>query len=312
MNPLVLDLVTVAVAFVVCAAAYPFVIRGFRRLKMEQVIQAELPQEHHLKAGTPTGGGILFVVVGVVGGLLSLRMHSGAVPAVAGLLLFGLLGLWDDLTKLRVGSRGIPARLKFPIQVALAIPLAWLAHAPQHGIPAGWSWTYWPLAVLVIAGFANAVNLSDGIDGLAGGLAVIALASCVLLLPGAAPGEKAVAMSLVGGLLAFLVYNRHPARVFMGDTGSLGTGAALAAMALQQGWGLLLLVLGSVFAAEALSVMIQVSYFKATGGRRIFKNTPIHLTFQQEGWSENRIALTFWGAGVVAALASGWIAHVVP
>ena len=308
----ILDLVTVAAAFALCAVAYPFVIRGLRRVKMEQVIQAELPREHHLKAGTPTGGGFLFVVVGLAGGLLSLRMHPGALPAVAGLLLFGLLGLWDDLTKLRVGARGIRARLKFPIQVVLSIPLAWLAHAPQHGIPAEWSWLYWPLAVLLITGFTNAVNLTDGIDGLAGGLGVIALASCALLLPGAAAGEKAVAMSLVGGLLAFLLYNRHPARVFMGDTGSLGVGAALAAMALQQGWGLLLLVLGSVFAAEALSVMIQVSYFKATGGRRIFKNTPIHLTFQQEGWSENRIALTFWGAGVVAALASGWIALVVP
>jgi phospho-N-acetylmuramoyl-pentapeptide-transferase len=97
----------------------------------------------------------------------------------------------------------------------------------------------------------------------------------------------------------------------MGDTGSLGVGAALAAMALQQGWGLLLPLLGLVFLVEALSVMIQVSYFKATGGRRMFPNTPIHLTFQQAGWSENRIALTFWGVGVVAALASGWIAHPV-
>jgi phospho-N-acetylmuramoyl-pentapeptide-transferase len=308
----ILDLVTLVVAFAVCVAVYPFVIGGLRRLKMGQVIQAELPREHHRKAGTPTGGGILLVAVGVVGGLLSVRMHAGALPGVAGLLLFGLLGLWDDLTKLRVGSRGIPARLKLPIQLVLAIPVAWLAHAPQHGIPADWSWAYWPLAVLVITGFANAVNLTDGIDGLAAGVAAIALASCALLLPGAAAGEKAVAMTLTGGLLAFLLYNRHPARVFMGDTGSLGVGAALAAMALQQGWGLLLLVLGLVFVAEALSVMIQVSYFKATGGRRIFKNTPIHLTFQQEGWSENRIALTFWGAGAVAALASGWIAHVVP
>src|SRR5437879_1318614 len=178
-----LDLVTAAVAFAVCAVAYPFVVRGLRSLRIGQVIQAELPAEHHRKAGTPTGGGILFVVVGIAGGLLSLRTHSGALPAVAGLLLFGLLGLWDDLTKLRVGSRGIPARLKFPIQVVLAIPVAWLAQAPQHGIPAGWSWLYWPLALLVITGFANAVNLTDGIDGLAGGVSVIALVSCVLLLP---------------------------------------------------------------------------------------------------------------------------------
>ena len=149
--PVVLDLVTVAAAFAVCAAAYPFVIRGLRRGRMEQVIQAELPAEHHRKAGTPTGGGMLFVAVGVVGGLLSLRMHAGAVPGVAGLILFGLLGLWDDLTKLRVGSRGIPARLKLPIQLVLAVPVAWLAHAPQHGIPDAWAWAY----VCGSSGFAD-------------------------------------------------------------------------------------------------------------------------------------------------------------
>ena len=196
------------------------------------------------------------------------------------------------------------------MQLVLAVPVAWLAHAPQHGIPSEWAWVYWPLAILLITGFANAANLTDGIDGLASGTSVIALVALTLVLPGAEAGEKAVAMTLTGALLAFLLYNRHPARVFMGDTGSLGVGAALAAMALQQGWGLLLLPLGLVFVAEAGSVMMQVSYFKATGGRRMFPNTPIHLTFQQEGWSENRIALTFWGVGVVAALASGWIAHV--
>jgi phospho-N-acetylmuramoyl-pentapeptide-transferase len=306
------DLLTAAVSFLVCLAAYPFLIRAFRRLKVGQVIQAELSAEHQRKAGTPTGGGILFVSVGIIGGLLSLRVHAGALPAVAALVLFGLLGLTDDLTKLRVGSLGIPARLKFPLQVLLAIPVAWLAQAPQHGIPAEWAWAYWPLAILLVTGFANAVNLTDGLDGLASGVALVALVGCALLLPGASAGEKAVAMTLVGGLAAFLVYNRYPARVFMGDTGSLGIGAALAAMALQQGWGLLLLLLGLVFEIEALSVMIQVTFFKATGGRRVFKMTPIHLTFQLAGWSENRIALTFSSVGAAAALASGWIARLVP
>ena len=309
---MVFDLLTAAAAFVVCLAAYPFLIRGFRRLKMGQVIQAELSEEHQRKAGTPTGGGILFVALAILGGLLSLRMHPGALPAVAALLLFGLLGLMDDLTKLRVGSLGIPARVKLPLQVLLAVPLAFLAQAPQHGIPGAWSWAYWPLAILVLTGFPNAVNFTDGLDGLAGGTALIAVAACALLLPGAPAGAKAVAMTLVGGLVAFLVYNRHPARIFMGDAGSLGLGAALAVMALQQGWGLLLLLLGLVFEIEVLSVIIQVSYFKLTGGKRVFKMTPIHFTFQLEGWSENRIALTFWCAGAVVALASGWIAHTVP
>jgi phospho-N-acetylmuramoyl-pentapeptide-transferase len=189
--------------------------------------------------------------------------------------------------------------------------VAVLAYHQQHWIPVQLDWLYWPLAIAAIVGAANAVNLNDGLDGLAAGLAAIALTACVLMLPGSVPGERAVSLTLVGGLFAFLVFNWHPARAFMGDTGSLGLGAALAAMALQQGWVLLLLLLGLVFVLETTSVIIQVGFFKATGGRRIFKMTPIHLTFQLQGWSENRIALTFWGAGLVAALASGWIAHLV-
>jgi phospho-N-acetylmuramoyl-pentapeptide-transferase len=252
---------------------------------------------------------MLFVGLAIVAGLLSLVSHGGAGPALLALLLFGGLGLTDDLSKLQRGSLGIPARLKFPLQLLLAIPVAALAQAPQHLLPAQAAWLYWPLAILAVVGAANAVNLTDGLDGLAGGLGVIALLGVTQLLPGAAAGEKAVAMALVGGLLAFLAYNRHPARLFMGDTGALGLGAALAAMAIQQGWVILLVLLALVFVVETLSVMIQVAFFKATGGRRVFKMTPIHLTFQLEGWSENRIALTFWSAGAAAALASGWIAR---
>lgn len=291
-------------------ATFPLLIRWFRRAGMRQVIQEELPEEHHAKAGTPTGGGILFVGLAAVGGLLSLRMHSGALPGVAALVLFGTLGLLDDLRKLRAGAIGIPARFKFPLQLLLAVPVAALANAPQHGIPPAWNWLYWPLAIVAIAGAANAVNLSDGIDGLAGGLATIALVALALLVPGASAGARAVAMTLVGGLVAFLVYNRYPARVFMGDTGALGLGAAMAAIALQQQWVLVLVPVGLVFVVETLSVMIQVGYFKATHGRRVFPNTPIHLTFQKWGWSENRIALAFCSAGVVAALASGWIVRL--
>jgi phospho-N-acetylmuramoyl-pentapeptide-transferase len=118
-------------------------------------------------------------------------------------------------------------------------------------------------------------------------------------------------MVLCGGLAAFLAYNRHPARIFMGDTGSLALGAALAALALQQGLVLLLPLLGLVFVLETLSVIIQVGYFKASGGRRVFKMTPIHYTFHLEGWSENRIALSFWGVGLAAALASAWVGRTL-
>jgi phospho-N-acetylmuramoyl-pentapeptide-transferase len=312
---LIWDLGTFAVAFLSAFILYPPLIRALRRWKAGQVIQAELPDTHQQKAGTPTGGGMLFVAVGIAGGLLAtLAGHAGAVPALAGLWVGGLIGFGDDLSKLRVGSLGIPARLKFPIQVLFAIPLAWIV-LQQNGwhqafLPST-PWILWPIAVIAIVGTANAVNITDGMDGLAGGLSVIAIAVVALLLPGATAGEKAIAMSLCGALVAFLVFNRYPARVFMGDTGSLAIGFALAVMAIQQGFVVLLPLIGLVFVLETLSVIIQVAYFKASGGRRVFKMTPIHYTFHHEGWSENRIALSFWGAGLVSALAAAGIARLV-
>jgi len=297
MNPAVLfDVGTFVIAFVIALGLYPFAIRSMRRARSGQVIQEELPETHQVKAGTPTGGGILFIAIALLGGLLAmLAGHPGATPAVAGLLSGGFIGLLDDVSKLRRGSIGIPARLKFPIQLVLAIPVAWIALGTQS--------LWWlPVAVLAVVGTANAVNITDGMDGLAAGLSIIAVGATVLFLPGAPAGEKAVGMALCGALAAFLIFNRYPARVFMGDTGALAIGFALAAMAIQQGWILLLPIVGLVFVLETLSVIIQVAYFKATGGRRIFTMTPIHYTFHHEGWSENRIALTFWGAGVVSAL----------
>lgn len=309
---MILDLAILAVAFIGALAVYPALIDSLQRLRVGQVIQAELSGEHQRKAGTPTGGGVLFVGLGIAAGLLAVRNHPGAVAPTVALILYGGLGLVDDVAKLRLGSIGIPGRVKFPLQVLFAIPVVLLATVQQHPIRFDMihHWWYWPLAVTAVVGAANAVNLTDGLDGLAGGSAAIAILGTTFLLPGVPSfGERAVAMALTGGVLAFVVYNRHPARVFMGDTGALGLGAALSAMAIQQGWVLLLLVLGLVFALETASVIIQVGYFKATGGRRLFKMTPIHFTFQLEGWSEKRIALAFWCAGAVAAVASGWIAH---
>ena len=303
---MIFDLVTFVVSFAIALALYPVTIRGLQRLRSGQVIQEELPESHQKKAGTPTGGGNLFVLLGIVGGALAmLAGHRGALPAMVGLGFGGLIGLIDDQSKLRFGTRGIPARLKFPIQLVLAIPVAWIALEGQS--------LWWlPIAVIAVVGTANAVNITDGMDGLAAGLSIIAIATTVLLLPHAPAGEKAVGMTLCGALAGFLVFNRHPARVFMGDTGALAIGFALAAMAIQQGYVLLLLIVGLVFVLETLSVIIQVAYFKATGGRRVFPMTPIHYTFHHEGWSENRIALTFWGAGAVSALIAVALVKLIP
>jgi phospho-N-acetylmuramoyl-pentapeptide-transferase len=310
----VFSAITFVVALVLSVILYPLLIRALRRWKSGQVIQAELPDSHQKKAGTPTGGGILFVALGIVAGVLAtIAGHAGALPAVAGLIAGGLIGFADDRNKLQVGTRGIPARLKFPIQILLAVPVAWLATVQgashQLFLPVT-PWVVFPLAVVAIVGTANAVNLTDGMDALAGGLSAIALAAMVLLLPGAPAGEKAVAMTLCGALVGFLIFNRNPARVFMGDTGSLAIGFALAAMAVQQGVIVLLPLVGLVFVLETLSVIIQVAYFKASGGRRVFKMTPIHYTFHHQGWSENRIALSFWGVGLVSALAAAGVARL--
>jgi phospho-N-acetylmuramoyl-pentapeptide-transferase len=311
----VFSAITFVIALVISLILYPPVIKALRRMKAGQVIQAELPESHQRKAGTPTGGGILFVALGLIAGVLAtIAGHAGALPATAGLLAGALIGFADDRSKLQVGTRGIPARLKLPIQFLLALPLAALAltQGGSHQVLLPDSpWILFPLAVVAIVGTANAVNITDGMDGLAGGLSVIALASLVLLLPGAAAGEKAVAMTLCGALVGFLVFNRYPARVFMGDTGSLAIGYALAMMAVQQGMLVLLPLVGLVFVLETLSVIIQVAYFKASGGRRVFKMTPIHYTFHHEGWSENRIALSFWGAGLLSALAAAGVARLI-
>jgi phospho-N-acetylmuramoyl-pentapeptide-transferase len=312
---ILLDVLIFAASFLIALILYPIAIDTLRRMKSGQVIQAELPASHQKKAGTPTGGGILFVALGIAGGLVAaVNGHAGVLPAVAGLVAGGLIGFADDQSKLRMGSRGIPARLKLPVQILLAIPVAAVAlsqgGAHQFLLPST-PWLMYPLAVVAIVATANSVNITDGIDGLAGGLSAIAFAGMTLLLPRAPAGEKAVAMTLAGALLAFLVYNRHPARVFMGDTGSLAVGYALAAMAIQQGLLILLPLLALVFVLETLSVIIQVAYFKVSGGRRVFKMTPIHYTFHHEGWSENRIALSFWGAGLVSALAAAGVARLI-
>ena len=309
---MIFNALTFAISFAIALVLYPPFIRTLRQMKAGQVIQAELPESHQKKAGTPSGGGILFVSLGVAGGgLAAVAGHHGALPAMAGLAAGGLIGLVDDQSKLRYGSRGVPARLKFPIQIALAVPVAFEAVNGSHQLllPSSW-WLLVPLAVIAMVGTANAVNITDGMDGLAGGLALIAIAVTALLLPRAQAGEKAVAMTLCGALVAFLIFNRYPARVFMGDTGSLAIGYALAAIAIQQGMLILLPLIGLVFVFETLSVIIQVAYFKATGGRRIFTMTPIPYTFHHKGWSENRIALTFWGAGLLSALAAAGVARL--
>ncbi|MBV8345606.1 MAG: phospho-N-acetylmuramoyl-pentapeptide-transferase, partial [Candidatus Eremiobacteraeota bacterium] len=261
------------------------------RLRVLQHAYDDAPQTHRRKTGTPTMGGIVFVLALVA----ALGAARGALLAelVALVVLCAGVGAIDDVIKVRGGAnRGLPARTKL-LATALVATLFLRAidgemlltrdvlfHAGSFSISAP-HWLWFLLGVLAVTGTVHAVNLTDGLDGLAAGTMIPPLA--VFALVGAAAGVPAVAIAAsvgVGACAAFLIYNRHPAQLFMGDTGSLALGALLSGVAILSGEMLLLLVVGAVFVAEALSVILQVSYFKASGGKRIFRMSPLHHHFE--------------------------------
>ena len=299
-------LLALGVALAITLVAFPYVIRWLRTVGAGQVVRGEGPSSHLVKAGTPTAGGVLLITAAVVAWAVAGRSVNDW-PVVISLVGGGGLGLLDDWSKLHRGTRGMPARLKFPLQLALALALMVCIRLTEPAVMRqqtpllnlGWWW--WPVGVLALTGCANAVNLTDGSDGLVAGLMILALLP-VALLWWYRPGSL-IAAALIGACAGYLYFNRYPARVLMGDTGSLALGYALATVVLQDRAVLLLPLLGLVFVLETLSVMMQVASFKLWG-RRVFRMTPIHHTFHLAGWTENRLALSFWAVGVVGALAT--------
>ena len=288
--------------FAAAAIAVPLLIVWQRRARLGQQIYEDGPKAHAAKQGTPTMGGVAFLAAAVLAVAIFRDAHDERLLVlVAGA---GIIGALDDLLIL-VNRRalGLKARWKFGLLAAIA--LAYLALFPNAGGPQlaaqAWfggivmlpSWLWWLLAVCAVVGSANAVNLTDGLDGLAAGTAIAPL--FVLSLAAFSP----LSIAVLGACVAFLWFNKHPAQVFMGDAGSLLLGAVLAGDAIQSGWLLLLPLLGLVYVAEALSVMLQVASFKMTR-RRIFKMSPLHHHFELSGWSERRVTSTFVFASVLA------------
>ena len=303
--------------FVIAAAAGALLLLFLGRLDVRQHAYEDAPQTHQQKTGTPTMGGLVFVVV-LVAALCVVRI-SLFTELVVLVVLCAAIGATDDLLTIRGGpKRGLPARTKF-----LATTLA--AAIFMRAIDAGWGslprdvlfhagtfflvvpHSLWlVLGILAITGTVHSVNLTDGLDGLAAGtmippLAVLAFVASAMALPAASIAAAAGA----GACGAFLIFNRHPARLFMGDTGSLALGALLAGVAILTGEMLLLVVIGGVFVAEALSVILQVSYFKATRGRRILRMSPLHHHFELNGWPETKVTMRFWLASLLCSLV-GW------
>lgn len=287
-------------------------IAWLRARRIGKQIRVDGPPGHEVKRGTPTMGGILFLVpVLLFGGLLAWRTPRLWGP-LAVTFMFAMLGAVDDLRGLR-DTQGVGwlARWKFPWQVALGLiggAVLYAAGAPRTtavpllrlSIDLGWAFI--PAAAFVIVAMANAVNFNDGLDGLASGTTAVAFAAYgIVALTGARPDLPLgyLSMVFVGAILAFLWYNAHPARVIMGDVGALALGAGLAAVALMTAHWLLLPLVGAVFVLEVVSVILQVGYFKLTRGRRIFRMAPLHCHFELCGWPETQIVLRAW---IVAAL----------
>lgn len=302
------------------------------RQKKGQPIRADGPQTHFAKAGTPTMGGLLILGALIVATLLWARLDNPYVWIVLAVTAcFGAIGFADDYAKVtRQSSRGVSSRVRFLLGLLVAAVAAWLAAAHHPAALSGQlampvfkdllihlGWFFVPFAMVVIVGAANAVNLTDGLDGLAimpvmiaaGALGIIAYAVGrvdfsqyldVHYVPGA--GELLIfTAGLIGGGLGFLWYNAPPAAVFMGDTGSLALGGALGAIAVVIKHEIVLAIVGGLFVVEALSVIIQVLYFRRTG-RRVFLMAPIHHHFEKQGWAEPQIVIRFWIISLILAL----------
>jgi phospho-N-acetylmuramoyl-pentapeptide-transferase len=306
----------VLLAFAVMVIVMPAYIRLLRHIGMGKRIRIEGPESHQVKEGTPTMGGLLLIVV-VLGLFFFLNDFilppGGIIAPLATLLLVGGLGAFDDYLNAKTGE-GISARQKMLWLVVVAVAAAYQIQSTyaidQIAVPfVGFvmidPWIYIAFAAFAIVAAANGVNITDGLDGLAGGTLMFAFLAFVLVALLNTPIQPNLAVLcglIVGGLLGFLWFNVHPAQVIMGDSGSLALGATLAVTALITSQILILPVIGLVFVIETMSVVIQVGYFKASGGRRIFRMSPLHHHYELQGWDEEKITLRFWIVGIIACL----------
>ncbi len=307
-------------SFLISVAACPLFIKLIRRLQFGQQIREDGPRRHLSKAGTPTMGGVVFLFAALVSLLLAAPRSPLLIIAVFVTLGNALIGWLDDYAKVsRSRSQGLRARDKLLgqalIAVVLTVALFKLGFSTGINIPFTGlvidTGIFYPVLVLVIISSAtNGVNLTDGIDGLAAGTAIIALlAFFYIALTCDLPEVALFCGTLVGGCFGFLVYNIHPARIFMGDTGSLALGGALAAAAILTKTELYLIIIGGVFVIETLSVILQVARFQLTG-KRVFLMAPLHHHFEIKGWSEWKVVTSLWGLSflfaVLALIDLGW------
>jgi phospho-N-acetylmuramoyl-pentapeptide-transferase len=309
-------------AFAIVVILMPPYIRLLRATGFTKQIRIEGPDSHQVKHGTPTMGGVLVIAV-VLALYLLLRWppEGGIFAPLAALAGVGLLGAFDDYLNAKTGE-GIRVRQKLAWQIVVAFVAAWQIQrtysidqiaVPFVGPVDVAPWVFVLFAAFAIIAASNGVNITDGLDGLAGGTLIIAFVAFLLIAllnivpqPDGTftnqPNLAFLCALVIGALLGFLWFNVHPAQIFMGDSGSLSLGATLAVIALITGQILVLPLIGLIFVIETASVVLQVIYFRMTGGRRLFRMSPIHHHFELAGWDEEKITLRFWIVGILAGL----------
>ncbi len=290
-----------ATSVILCPVIIPFL----QRLKLGQYIREEGPKRHLKKTGTPTMGGLIILAAIVITSMAFIKDNKEITPVLFMTLGYGLIGFLDDYIKIVMKRNlGLKSWQKMTLQVLFAAVFAYyLTHYTDIGtsviIPFTDGMTlelgelYMPFIFIVIIGTVNGTNFTDGLDGLASGVTVIIAVFFTVMSISLNSGMEVISCAVVGSLLGFLLFNVYPAKVFMGDTGSLALGGFVASIAIMLKMPLFILIVGFVYFAEVLSVIIQVAYFKISGGKRIFKMAPIHHHFELCGWSETRIVAAF-------------------
>ena len=322
MRQIALAIGLAGVSFLFAVIWGPPLLRVLKHFNIGETIRVEGPVRHFTKFGTPTMGGIMIVVPVMLvtilmdaASLIGFNVSGRSILLPLGvMLIFSVLGMIDDWEGIRGSRRGIGmrARVKFPLQILLAlivtIGLVYFLDVPQLYIPGAkkavnLGYWYIPIAIFLIVGTTNAMNFTDGLDGLAGLISATAFITygAIALLQGQIFLAR-FCFILAGATFGFLWFNVHPAELFMGDTGSLPLGATLAVVALMTGHWILLPLIAIIPFSETLSIILQVLYFKLTGGRRVFKMTPLHHHFELSGWSETQVVQRFWLIGLLFAM----------
>ena len=318
-------------ALVICFVVGPWLIRKLHELQIGQTIREDGPDSHLAKKGTPTMGGILIIFAVTISTLLWANLTVGYIWLVIMVTVgFGLIGFLDDYRKLtQQNSRGVPGKIRLAAEIAIAAFVGIVLYIKpgfnaQVAIPffktalPNLGWGYVLLSTFIIVGAANAINLTDGLDGLAIGPAItcfmtyllfayfagnIKIAAYLQIPYVAGTGELAIFCgAIVGAGIGFLWYNTYPAQVFMGDMGSLSLGGALGALAILTKQEILLAIVGGIFVLETFSVIFQVGWFKISNGKRIFRMAPLHHHFELKGWAEPKVIVRFWIISVLLAL----------